>query len=63
VRIKTLIEMNQEISQEQVYQELLKEKSDTELHEMSEEEIEWLVRKIILRLRKKMDKEVKTIYI
>jgi len=53
-----------DISQEQVYQELLKENSDDELHEMEENELLSLILEILKRIeKKKMKKEVKLIYI
>ncbi|MFX0083206.1 MAG: hypothetical protein ACFE94_15790 [Candidatus Hodarchaeota archaeon] len=53
-----------DISQEQIYQELLKEKSDKELHEMDENELIFLILEVLKRLeKKKMKKEVKLIYI
>ncbi len=52
-RIKKLIESDQEISQEQVYQELLKDYSDIELHETSEDEILNLILRVRFQLRQK----------
>jgi len=54
----------EEISQEQVYQELLKEKNDEELHEMEELELLFLVIRVLERIgKKKMKKEVRLIYV
>lgn len=53
-----------DLSQEQVYQELLKEKSDDELHIMEENELLFLILEVLKRIeKKKMRKEVKLIYI
>jgi len=52
------------ISQEQVYQELLKENSDEELHEMEENELLLLILEALKRIeKKKMKEEVRLIYI
>lgn len=66
-RIKKLIDSDLEISDIQVYQELLKDFSEEELHEMSEDILFELIVQIMRQLRKKMykkiDQEVKMIYI
>ena len=54
-RIKRLIVSDPEISEEQVHLELLKDYSDAELHEMSEQEILNLILRVMFELRKKMD--------
>ena len=58
-----MVESNPEISEEQIHQELLKENTDKELHEMSENELLNLILRIMLQLRKKMAKDVKMIYV
>jgi len=63
IRIKRMVESNPEISEEQIHQELLKENTDKELHEMSENELLNLILRIMLQLRKKMAKDVKMIYV
>ncbi|MFX0024182.1 MAG: hypothetical protein ACFE9S_17785 [Candidatus Hermodarchaeota archaeon] len=56
--------MFKEISQDQIYEELLKIKTDEELHEMPEDELTDLIIFLLPRIKKKpMKKEVKMIYI
>ena len=63
-RIKNLFEQFREFTQRQIEEELLKEKSDTELHEMSEDELFNLIMSIFYKLmKKKMRKEANLIYI
>jgi len=63
-RIKNLVEQLLEVKQWQIEEELLKEKSNTELHEMSEEELYALIVSILYKLmKKKMRKEANLIYI
>ena len=59
--IKRLLESIQGISDIEVYEELLQEKNDEELHEMSENELLALILEVLKRT--KMRKEVKLIYI
>ena len=49
--------------QTQVYKELLKEKTDEELHEMSEMDILDLILKLLPKIRKNMKEDVKLIYV
>jgi hypothetical protein len=52
------------MEQNQIYQELLKENSDEELHEKSEDELVNLISRALLKIRKKkMEKDVKLIYV
>ena len=62
-RIQKLIKNDPEISEEKVYRELLKDYSDNELHEMTEDEILNLILRAILRLHKPLNSETKLIYI
>ena len=63
-RIKQLRLTTEE--QSQVYQELLKENTDEELHEMSEDELIKLILLVLMKIRKKikiMKKDVRLIYV
>lgn len=63
-RIRLTLDGLREQFREKVLDELLKQKSDEELHQMSEDEILELILKIIYWLRmKKMAKEVEMIYV
>ncbi|MFW9867937.1 MAG: hypothetical protein ACFFEN_17725 [Candidatus Thorarchaeota archaeon] len=63
-KISTILDGLKEQIREKVLDELLKQKSDEELHQMSEDEILELILKIIYWLRmKKMAKEVEMIYV
>jgi hypothetical protein len=64
-RIKMTLDGLKEQFRQKVLDELLKQKSDEELHQMSEDEILDLIFKIIywLRLKKKIAKDVEMIYV
>ncbi|MFX1317222.1 MAG: hypothetical protein ACFE9T_15275, partial [Promethearchaeota archaeon] len=63
-RIKWFLQTFKEISQDELYKELLKERTDNELHEMSEEELIDLILQVLNKMRKKkMKKEVKQIFV
>lgn len=63
-RIKDLLNQLREVTQRQIEEELLKVKSDTELHEMPEDVLYMLIVSICRKLlKKKMRKEVNLIYI
>ncbi|MFX1476872.1 MAG: hypothetical protein ACFFCI_01955 [Promethearchaeota archaeon] len=63
-KISAMLDGLKEQIREKVLDELLKQKSDEELHQMSEDEILELILKIIYWLRmKKMAKEVEMIYV
>jgi hypothetical protein len=63
-RIRLTLDRLTEQVREKVLDELLKQKSDEELHQMTEDEILELILKIIYWLsKKKMAKEVETIYV
>lgn len=63
-KVKMIFDKLKEKDRERVLDELLKQKNDEELHQMSEEEIIELILKIIYWLRlKKMRKEVELIYV
>ena len=62
--IKRLLESLQNISETELYEELLQEKNDEELHALNENELFTLIFKVLKRIKmKKMRKEVKLIYI
>jgi len=63
-RIKDLLTKIPIVPKRQVEEELLKEKTDSELHEMSEDELYALIVSIYRKLmKKKMRKEANLIYI
>jgi len=63
-RIRVTLDGLKEQVREKVLNELLKQKSDEELHQMTEDQILELILRIIYWLRmKKMAKEVETIYV
>lgn len=63
-KIKELVTKIPIIPQRQVEEELLKEKTNAELHEMSEDELYALIVSVYRKLlKKKMRKEVNLIYI
>ncbi len=63
-RIKTLLNRLRDVTQRQIEEELLKVKSDDELHEMEEDVLYNLIMIVYEMLRKrKMRKEVNLIYI
>ncbi len=63
-KIKALLEELRDITQYEIENELLKEYSDEELHEMSEEMLYALILAAYEKLRKKkMRREAKLIYI
>ncbi|MHA2289439.1 MAG: hypothetical protein ACXABG_11700 [Promethearchaeota archaeon] len=63
-KIKNLLEELRDITQFEIENELLKEYSDEELHEMSEDMLYVLILAIYEKLKKKkMRKEAKLIYI
>ena len=62
--IKRLLESLQNISETELYEELLQEKNDEELHALNENELFTLIFKVLKRIKmKKMRKEVKLFYI
>ena len=62
--IKRLLGSLQDISEIEVYEELLQERNDEELHQMNESELLALILKVLKRIKlRKMSKEVKLIYI
>ena len=63
-RIKKLLEQFNFITQNEIENELLKENSDEELHEMSEDDLYALILAIYKKLiKKKMRKEANLLYI
>ena len=63
-RIKDLVNQFREVTQRQIEEELLKVKSDAELHEMSEDVLYNLILIVYEKLKKKkMRKEANLIYI
>ena len=63
-KIKALLEQLRDITQYEIEDELLKEYSDVELHEMSEDMLYGLILAVYEKLKKKkMRKEAKLIYI
>jgi len=63
-KIKALLEQLRDITQYELEDELLKEYSDAELHEMSEDMLYVLILAVYEKLKKKkMRKEAKLIYI
>ena len=63
-RIKSLLKELRFVKQREIEEELLKEKTDAELHEMSEDLLYALIMSICRKLlKKKMRKEATLIYI